>query len=158
MMLNLLCPISYDSFISYSYWQAWFRLSTKVYIRIQPLRELSPSEVLAFVSRIRFEFLVYKNVNVFLWIMRLSIVIIAVGSKIVMRLGWWLLVCKKEHKISYIVNNSVTATRLVNKTAFANTELINTSIQQVGNNIRESFRIGVKATKKFHETTNEVAK
>jgi hypothetical protein len=67
------------------------------------------------------------------------------------------LYAKKEHTISSIVNNSVTATRLVNKTVFANTELIDTSIQQAGNNIREYFRIGVNA-KKFHKTTNEVVK
>jgi hypothetical protein len=64
---------------------------------------------------------------------------------------------KIEQTTNNIVNNLVTATRLACKTVFANTKLINTSFQKGGNNIREYFRIGVNATKKFHETTNEVA-
>jgi hypothetical protein len=60
--------------------------------------------------------------------------------------------------ISNLVDNFVTATRLANKTVFANAELINTSLQQARNNVREYSRIGVNAAKNFHEATNEVAK
>jgi ElaB/YqjD/DUF883 family membrane-anchored ribosome-binding protein len=54
-----------------------------------------------------------------------------------------------------IVDNFVTATRLANKTIFANTELINTSLQQTRNNVREFSKIGVNAAKNIHQTTNE---
>jgi hypothetical protein len=60
--------------------------------------------------------------------------------------------------ISNLVDNFVTATRLANKTVFANAELINMSLQQARNNVREYSRIGVNAAKNFHEATNEVAK
>jgi hypothetical protein len=60
--------------------------------------------------------------------------------------------------ISNLVDNFVTATRLTNKTVFANAELINMSLQQARNNVREYSRIGVNAAKNFHEATNEVAK
>jgi len=56
-----------------------------------------------------------------------------------------------------IVDNFVTATRLANKTIFANTELINTSLQQTRNNVREFSKIGVNAAKNIHQTTNEFA-
>lgn len=56
-----------------------------------------------------------------------------------------------------IVDNFVTATRLVNKTIFANAELINTSLQQTRNNVREFSKIGVNAAKNIHQTTNEFA-
>ena len=65
---------------------------------------------------------------------------------------------KIEQTTNNIVDNLVTATRLACKTVFANAKLINTSFQKGGNNIREYFRIGVNDTKKYHETTNEVAK
>jgi ElaB/YqjD/DUF883 family membrane-anchored ribosome-binding protein len=54
-----------------------------------------------------------------------------------------------------IVDNFVTATRLANKTIFANTELINMSLQQTRNNVREFSKIGVNAAKNIHQTTNE---
>jgi hypothetical protein len=57
-----------------------------------------------------------------------------------------------------LVENFVTATRLVNKTIFANTGLINTSLQQASNNAREYSRIGVNAAKNVHETANELAR
>jgi hypothetical protein len=56
-----------------------------------------------------------------------------------------------------IVDNFVTATRLANKTIFANAELINTSLQQTRNNVREFSKIGVTAAKNIHQTTNEFA-
>jgi hypothetical protein len=57
-----------------------------------------------------------------------------------------------------LVDNFVTATRLVNKTVFANAGLINASLQQAGNNAREYSRIGVNAAKNVHEAANEIAK
>jgi hypothetical protein len=59
---------------------------------------------------------------------------------------------------SSVVDNFVTTTRLANKTAFANAELITTSLQQTRNNVREYSRIGVNTAKNFHEATNEAAK
>lgn len=56
-----------------------------------------------------------------------------------------------------IVDNFVTATRLANKTIFANAELINTSLQQTRDNVREFSKIGVNAAKNIHQTTNEFA-
>ena len=56
-----------------------------------------------------------------------------------------------------IVDNFVTATRLANKTISANAELINTSLQQTRNNVREFSKIGVNAAKNIHQTTNEFA-
>jgi uncharacterized protein Yka (UPF0111/DUF47 family) len=56
-----------------------------------------------------------------------------------------------------IVDNIVTATRLANKTIFANAELINTSLQQTRNNVREFSKIGVNAAKNIHQTVNEFA-
>jgi hypothetical protein len=57
-----------------------------------------------------------------------------------------------------LVDNFVTATRLVNKTVFANAGLINASLQQAGNNAREYSRIGVNAARNVHEAANEIAK
>lgn len=59
--------------------------------------------------------------------------------------------------ISNVVDNLVTATRLANKTVFANAELFNTSLQQITNNVRELSKINVNATKNFHQTANEIA-
>jgi hypothetical protein len=59
---------------------------------------------------------------------------------------------------SNLVDNFVTATRLVNGTVSANAGLINASLQQAGNNVREYSRIGVNATKNVHETANEMAR
>jgi hypothetical protein len=60
--------------------------------------------------------------------------------------------------VSNVVDNFVTATRLANRTVFANTELVNMSLQQARNNAREYSRIGVNAAKNYHEAANEVAK
>ena len=57
-----------------------------------------------------------------------------------------------------VVDNYVTTTRLANKAAFTHAELINTSLQQVGNHAREYSRIGINAAKNFHETASEVVK
>ena len=59
---------------------------------------------------------------------------------------------------STVVDNYITTTRLANKAVFTHAELINTSLQQVGNNAREYSRIGINAAKNFHEAANEVAK
>jgi hypothetical protein len=59
--------------------------------------------------------------------------------------------------VSNVVDNFVTATRLANRTVFANTELVNMSLQQARNNAREYSRIGVNAAKNYHEAANEVA-
>jgi hypothetical protein len=48
-----------------------------------------------------------------------------------------------------IVDSFVAATRLANKTIFANAELINTSLQQTRNYVREFSELGVNATKIF---------
>jgi hypothetical protein len=56
-----------------------------------------------------------------------------------------------------IVDDFVTATRLANKAVFANAELINTSLQQTRNTIREYSKIGVNAAKNIHLTANEFA-
>jgi len=60
--------------------------------------------------------------------------------------------------ISNVVDNFVTATRLANKTAFTNAELINTSFQQARNNVREYSRIGVSAAKNIHQAANDLTK
>jgi hypothetical protein len=59
--------------------------------------------------------------------------------------------------LTNIVDNLVTATRLANKTVFANAELINTSLQQARNNFREFSKIGVTAVKNINQTANEFA-
>jgi hypothetical protein len=57
-----------------------------------------------------------------------------------------------------VVDNYITTTRLANKAAFTHAELINTSIQQVGNHAREYSRIGINAAKNFHEAASEITK
>jgi hypothetical protein len=59
--------------------------------------------------------------------------------------------------LTNIVDNFVTATRVANKTVFANAELINASFQQARNNVREFSKIGVNAAKNIHQATNEFA-
>jgi hypothetical protein len=54
--------------------------------------------------------------------------------------------------LTNMVNNFVTATRIANKTVFANAELINTSLQQTRDNVRELSKIGVTAVKNGHQT------
>jgi hypothetical protein len=60
--------------------------------------------------------------------------------------------------VGNMVDNFVTVTRMVNKTVFANAELINTSLQQASNNAMEYSRIGINAAKNIHEMANEIAK
>ena len=60
--------------------------------------------------------------------------------------------------VGNMVDNFVTATRMVNKTVFANAGLINTSLQQASDNAREYSRIGINAAKNIHEAANEIAK
>jgi hypothetical protein len=57
--------------------------------------------------------------------------------------------------LTSIVDNIVTATRLANKAVFANLELINTSLQEARNNVREFSRIGVTAARNINQATNE---
>jgi translation initiation factor 2B subunit (eIF-2B alpha/beta/delta family) len=57
-----------------------------------------------------------------------------------------------------VVDNYITTTRLANKAAFSHAELINTSLQQVGNHAKEYSRIGINTVKNFHEAASEVAK
>jgi ElaB/YqjD/DUF883 family membrane-anchored ribosome-binding protein len=59
--------------------------------------------------------------------------------------------------LTNVVDNFVTATRVANKTVFANAELINASFQQARNNVREFSKIGVNAAKNIHQATNEFA-
>ena len=57
-----------------------------------------------------------------------------------------------------VVDHYITTTRLASKAAFTHAELINTSLQQVGNHAREYSKIGINAAKNFHEAASEVAK
>jgi|SRR5215207_4561466 len=59
---------------------------------------------------------------------------------------------------STLADNYITTTRLANKAVFTHAELINTSLQQVGNNAREYSRMGINAAKNFHEAANEAVK
>jgi hypothetical protein len=59
--------------------------------------------------------------------------------------------------LTNIVDNFVTATRLANKMVFANAELVNTSLQQARNNVREFSKIGVNAARNIHQIANEFA-
>jgi hypothetical protein len=60
--------------------------------------------------------------------------------------------------VGSMVDNFVTATRMLNKMAFGNAGLINTSLQQASDNAREYSRIGINAAKNIHETANEISK
>jgi translation initiation factor 2B subunit (eIF-2B alpha/beta/delta family) len=57
-----------------------------------------------------------------------------------------------------VIDHYITTTRLASKAAFTHAELINTSLQQVGNHAREYSKIGINAAKNFHEAASEVAK
>jgi hypothetical protein len=59
--------------------------------------------------------------------------------------------------LTNIVDNFVNATRVANKGVFSNAELVNASLQQARNNMREFSRIGVNTVKNIHEATNEFA-
>jgi hypothetical protein len=59
--------------------------------------------------------------------------------------------------LTNIVDNFVNATRVANKAVFSNAELVNASLQQARNNMREFSRIGVNTVKNIHEATNEFA-
>lgn len=60
--------------------------------------------------------------------------------------------------VGSMVDNFVTATRMLNKMVFGNAGLINRSLQQASDNAREYSRIGINAAKNIHETANEVSK
>jgi hypothetical protein len=60
--------------------------------------------------------------------------------------------------VGIMIDNFVTATRMMNKTVFGNAGLINTSLQQASDNAREYSRIGISAAKNIHETANEISK
>ena len=59
--------------------------------------------------------------------------------------------------VSSFADNVIAATRLTNNTVSANMELFSTALQQTKDNSRELSRLGVNATKVFHEATNDVA-
>jgi hypothetical protein len=59
--------------------------------------------------------------------------------------------------LTNIVDNFVTATRLANKAVLANSELINTPLQQTRNTVREYSKIGVNVARNIHQTANEFA-
>ena len=60
--------------------------------------------------------------------------------------------------VGSMVDNFVTATRMMNKMVFGNAGLINTSLQQASDNAREYSRIGINAAKNIHDTANEISK
>src|SRR5918995_5624648 len=59
--------------------------------------------------------------------------------------------------VSSFADNVIAATRLTNNAVSANMELFSTALQQTKDNSRELSRLGVNATKVFHEATNDVA-
>jgi flagellar hook-basal body complex protein FliE len=62
-----------------------------------------------------------------------------------------------SNTFSNTIDNFTTATRVANKAVFANAELINTSLQQARNTVREYSKIGVNAARNIHHTANEFA-
>jgi ElaB/YqjD/DUF883 family membrane-anchored ribosome-binding protein len=59
--------------------------------------------------------------------------------------------------VSSFADNVIAATRLANNAVSANMEQFSTALQQTKDNSRELSRLGVNATKVFHEATNDVA-
>src|ERR671911_1784284 len=59
--------------------------------------------------------------------------------------------------VSSFADNVIAATRLTNNAVSANMKLFSTALQQTKDNSRELSRLGVNATKVFHEATNDVA-
>jgi hypothetical protein len=59
--------------------------------------------------------------------------------------------------VSSFADNVIAATRLTNNAVSANMELFSTALQQTKDNSRELSRLGINATKVFHEATNDVA-
>jgi hypothetical protein len=59
--------------------------------------------------------------------------------------------------VSSFADNVIAATRLTNNAVSANMEQFSTALQQTKDNSRELSRLGVNATKVFHEATNDVA-
>src|ERR671910_800196 len=59
--------------------------------------------------------------------------------------------------VSSFADNVIAATRLTNNAVSTNMELFSTALQQTKDNSRELSRLGVNATKVFHEATNDVA-
>ena len=58
--------------------------------------------------------------------------------------------------VSSFADNVIAATRLANNAVSANMEQFSTALQQTKDNSRELSRLGVNATKVFHEATNDV--
>ena len=57
--------------------------------------------------------------------------------------------------VSSVADNTVTATRLINNTIFANMEAFKTSIQNTRDNVREFSRIGVNSARTFEQTSRD---
>jgi vacuolar-type H+-ATPase subunit H len=57
--------------------------------------------------------------------------------------------------VSSIADNTVTATRLVNNTIFANLEAFKTCVQNARDNVKEFSRIGVNSTKTFEQVSRD---
>ena len=57
--------------------------------------------------------------------------------------------------VSSLADNTVTATRLINNTMFANMEAFKTSIQNARDNAKEFSRIGVNSTKTFEQVSRD---
>jgi len=57
--------------------------------------------------------------------------------------------------VSNVADNTVTATRLINNTMFANMEAFKTSIQNARDNAKEFSRIGVNSTKTFEQVSRD---
>ena len=57
--------------------------------------------------------------------------------------------------VSNVADNTVTATRLMNNTMFANMEAFKTSIQNARDNAKEFSRIGVNSTKTFEQVSRD---
>src|SRR5690348_4458189 len=57
--------------------------------------------------------------------------------------------------VSSVADNTVTATRLVNNTIFANLEAFKTCVQNARDNVKEFSRIGVNSTKTFEQVSRD---
>ena len=57
--------------------------------------------------------------------------------------------------VSNVADNTVTATRLINNTIFANMEAFKTSIQNARDNAKEFLRIGVNSIKTFEQVSRD---
>ena len=59
--------------------------------------------------------------------------------------------------VSSVADNTVTATRLVNNTIFANLETFKTCVQHARDNVKEFSRIGVNSSKTFEQVSKDTA-